>query len=122
MVNNSILLRTLTASIGTFSVDGASNFFASSITFTASGDHLDANGFLKVAFVSATANVLSAVLDDGSASVKVALVHDEAATSYASANVLFTYVIPVDAQLSYNFRLSTEGTINVCDVYFVPWC
>ena len=91
MVNNSVLLRQLTGTVGTMSVDGASNFFASSITFTASGDHIDSNGYLAVAFVSATANILSANLDDGGASVKAQLINIEEYTQFKNLTIYNWY-------------------------------
>jgi len=117
-----ILLRALASGVGTASVDAASNFFASSITFTGANDiGVGANGYLWVEFMSATANILSVHMDDGSQSVKGQLINKEAATGYCSAATMYHFDVNIDQRMAYNFRLSTEGTVTICNVYYVPF-
>ena len=122
MVNNSILLRRLSGTVAVASINTGSNFFASSITFTASGDHLPGNGYLFIEGSFATANVLNLRLDDGGASANVFLINKEAQTTLCSANTLYHFEANVDQNFAYNFRTSTvSGTVNLFNVYFVPW-
>ena len=120
---NPIVLKSLLASVGVgASVSAGSNFFATGITFTSATNDIFAgrSGFLWVTYASATNAGLEIVYEDGSATVVLALVQINTATTAVVTSIIYDYTIPVYARYKYNFSPDKGGSANILDVFFVP--
>lgn len=119
---NPIIVKSLLASVGVgASVSAGSNFFATGVTFTSATNDLfvGQNGWLWAQYASATSAGLELVIDDGSASVVVALVQINTATTAVVTSVLYDYAVQTNAKYKYNFSPDKGSSANILDVWFV---